>query len=286
MRLRIPRLTRRRFFGIAGGLVAGAAATGLYAWQIEPHWISIVNRDLVVNRLPESWIGRTLIQISDLHVGTVVDSDYLIRAVKLVSTLNPAMTVITGDFMTCHGVEQINAVAGVLQHLSPGPLGCIAILGNHDYGQNWSHRDAADSLVSRLTDLGIRTLRNECHTVDGLQMIGIDDLWGPNFRPEAVLPHVNWDAATLTLCHNPDAVDLPSMAACRGWILAGHTHGGQCKPPFMAPPLLPVTNQRYTSGEFDLGNGHWLYINPGIGYLRRVRFNVRPEITVFRLLGA
>ncbi|HEX2860069.1 MAG TPA: hypothetical protein VHN79_00430, partial [Lacunisphaera sp.] len=72
----------------------------------------------------------------------------------------------------------------------------------------------------------------------------------------------------------------------QGWILAGHTHGGQCKPPFLPPPLLPVRNRRYTAGEFDLGDGRKLYINRGLGHLLRVRFNVRPEVTVFRLAPA
>jgi predicted MPP superfamily phosphohydrolase len=69
----------------------------------------------------------------------------------------------------------------------------------------------------------------------------------------------------------------------RGWILSGHTHGGQCKPPFFAPPVIPVRNRRYTAGAFDLYDGRWLYINRGLGYLHRVRFNARPEITVFTL---
>ena len=52
------------------------------------------------------------------------------------------------------------------------------------------------------------------------------------------------------------------------------------------PPLLPVTNRRYTSGEFDLFDGRSLYVNRGLGYLRRVRFNARPEITQFTLRKA
>ena len=47
--------------------------------------------------------------------------------------------------------------------------------------------------------------------------------------------------------------------------------------------MLPVRNKRYTDGEIDLYDGRRLYINRGLGYLRRVRFNVRPEITVFTL---
>jgi predicted MPP superfamily phosphohydrolase len=66
-------------------------------------------------------------------------------------------------------------------------------------------------------------------------------------------------------------------------VLAGHTHGGQCKPPFLPPPLLPVRNRRYTAGEFAVAPGRTLYINRGLGHLIQVRFNVRPELTLFTL---
>jgi predicted MPP superfamily phosphohydrolase len=49
---------------------------------------------------------------------------------------------------------------------------------------------------------------------------------------------------------------------------------------------LSVRNRRYTCGEFDVGHGRRLYINRGLGHALRVRFNVRPEITVFRLCPA
>ena len=48
-------------------------------------------------------------------------------------------------------------------------------------------------------------------------------------------------------------------------------------------PLLPVKNKTYTAGEFSLSNGRTLYINRALGHLWQVRFNVRPEITIFRL---
>jgi hypothetical protein len=50
--------------------------------------------------------------------------------------------------------------------------------------------------------------------------------------------------------------------------------------------VLPVGNHCYHAGEIDLGDGRRLYVNRALGYLRRVRFNVRPEITVFTLRGA
>ena len=51
-------------------------------------------------------------------------------------------------------------------------------------------------------------------------------------------------------------------------------------------PMLPVINKRYVAGVYDLYDGRTLYINRGLGYLMRVRFNVRPEITVFTLQRA
>jgi uncharacterized protein len=104
---------------------------------------------------------------------------------------------------------------------------------------------------------------------------------GPSF-----LASLDPSRASLVLSHNPDTVDLPVWGGYEGWILAGHTHGGQCKPPFLPPPLLPVRNRRYTAGEFELSGGRRLYISRGVGHLLEVRFNVRPEVTVFTLQSA
>jgi predicted MPP superfamily phosphohydrolase len=224
-----------------------------------------------------------MLQLSDLHFGPQVDTNYLLSAVAKANSLEPDMVVLTGDYMTAAGTELIDPATQVLGRLKAPQLGIYAILGNHDYGRHWSDPNVADKLVTRLTELGITTLRNERRVVGGLQLVGLDDLWGPNFDAEKAFAQVDWSGPTLTLCHNPDAVDRADFRSCRGWILAGHTHGGQCKPPFLAPPLLPVTNKRYTSGEFEVGQGRRLYINRGVGHLTRVRFNVRPEMTVFRL---
>jgi predicted MPP superfamily phosphohydrolase len=277
------RMTRRRFLVSAG---AAVGLTGLYAWRIEPHWVQIVKRELPIANLSAQLIGKTVVQISDLHVGPVVDSDYLMTALKSVSALEPDLVLITGDFMSYDHADQENEVARVLQHLQPASIDCVAILGNHDYAWGWSRANVADSLTTRLTDMGIHVLRNESRSFGGLNIIGLDDFWGPNFEPQGVLSNINPQQANLVLCHNPDAVDQPVWSGYRGWILSGHTHGGQCKPPFLPPPILPVQNRRYTSGEFDLGDGRWLYINRGLGYLRRLRFNARPEITVYRLNAA
>lgn len=159
----------------------------------------------------------------------------------------------------------------------------MGILGNHDYGWRWRMTDVGDQGARIAQEAGVTMLRNQAATVGGLQFVGVDDLWGPFFDPRIALTQASPEKPTIVLCHNPDAADHPLWGAYKGWILAGHTHGGQCKPPFLPPPELPVKNKRYTAGEFALDGNRRMYISRGVGHLLRVRFNARPEIPVFRL---
>ena len=130
---------------------------------------------------------------------------------------------------------------------------------------------------------GITMLRNRLCEIEGLQVIGLDDLWAKRFDPSQAFADYDDRRPAIALSHNPDTVDLPAWGRYEGWILSGHTHGGQCKPPFLPPPLLPVLNRRYTQGEFSLSGNRSMYINRGVGHLLSVRFNVRPEVTLFEL---
>jgi predicted MPP superfamily phosphohydrolase len=279
--------TRRRFLKRAATLAATALLpTGAYAWRIEPHWVHVVRRDLPISRLPAALAGRTLAHVSDLHIGPVVDPGYIKGALDQVSRLAPDILAVTGDFMTCLHGEEVTRTLHTLTHLKPGRLATLAVLGNHDYGMSYRDTATADRLAHGLADLGFTVLRNSRADVAGLTVAGVDDLWSPRFAPKEVLPGLDPESANLVLCHNPDAADLPVWAGYCGWILCGHTHGGQCSAPLFGPPVLPVQNRRYTQGEIDLYDGRRLYINPGLGYVRRVRFNVPPEITLFTLRRA
>jgi predicted MPP superfamily phosphohydrolase len=276
-------VNRRRFIGLAAGLVG---ATGMYTWRIEPHWVEVVHRDLPIDGLPAALEGESLVQLSDLHVGEQVDDGFLIDSFRLVNDLEPAFVAITGDFMTCWADEQLERTLRVMEHLRPGRLGSVAVLGNHDYGHHKARSDLPDRLAHSLSRQGVAVLRNERRTLAGLTFVGMDDLWHRRCDVRQALAGLAADEPTVTLCHNPDGADEPGWGKHRGWILAGHTHGGQCRPPFLPPPRIPVKNKRYVAGEIDLGNGRRMYINRALGHLLRVRFNVRPEITVFRLTRA
>jgi predicted MPP superfamily phosphohydrolase len=244
--------------------------------------VEIVERSLPVANLPERLKGARLVQLSDLHIGPQVEDAYLIHVFERVKALAPEIVVITGDFTSYE--SDILAHAGrVFAHFPLGSRATLGILGNHDYGPQWAHPEIADGIAALAVAAGMTVLRNEIAEVDGLQVVGLDDLWAHRFDPVSALAALDPQRASLVLSHNPDTVDEPGWGGYEGWILAGHTHGGQCKPPFLPPPLLPVQNRRYTASEFALSGGRKMYINRGVGHLLRVRFNVRPEITLFHL---
>ena len=306
--------TRRQFLTLGGAAVASAAGIGLYAWQVEPHWVEVVRRAMPLEHLPPGLEGRTLLHVSDIHVGRRVSAAYLIETFERARDLAPDFVAYSGDFVTYRSAAQYDALAAVLRHAPNGRLGTVGSLGNHDYGFGWRQVHVADQVARVATDAGIRVLRNEVETIGGLQFAGLADLWSPEFgayaerslnmrgevdasRVEPQVPPggrearttvqaLARDLPTIVLSHNPDAQDRPIWEGMRGWVLAGHTHGGQVKPPFLPPPVLPVRNKRYTSGTFEIVPGRTLYINRGLGHLIQVRFNVRPELTLFTLTRA
>jgi len=91
-------------------------------------------------------------------------------------------------------------------------------------------------------------------------------------------------APCILLSHNPDTfVELLDRPAA--WTLSGHTHGGQVSLPLAGPLFVPVQHKQFVAGAYQIGDHH-LYVNRGLGWLARVRFNARPEITEFTLQRA
>jgi len=275
-------ITRRRLLkAFLASSVAGLGV-GPYAWQVEPHWLQIVERTLPIRGLPAALTGRRLVHLSDLHVGPRVSDTYILETFRRIAALRPDIIVYTGDFVSYE--PRMFAHADRIYRDSPhGRLGTVGVLGNHDYGPRWSDPEIAARLATQLQASCVQIPRNEIVEVAGLQIVGLDDAWAGRCDPHRAFATLDPTRPALALSHNPDTVDFFGWNAYKGWILSGHTHGGQCKPPFLPPPLVPVENARYTAGEFALSGERRLYISRGVGHLQQVRFNVRPEVTVFDL---
>jgi predicted MPP superfamily phosphohydrolase len=176
------------------------------------------------------------------------------------------------------------------------PLGRAApafgVPGNHDYDHfyPWARPhlpEGGDRLGNALERAGIDLLRNERRTVDlrrgagSLEIVGLDDFWSPNFDDERAFDGASDGATRLVLSHNPDS--FRQLVRHRfDLMLAGHTHGGQVRIPLLGAPVVPVEDRRFIDGLVE-AEDRVVYVNRGLGYNRRIRFGVRPEITLLTL---
>ncbi|MEM1224521.1 MAG: metallophosphoesterase [Planctomycetota bacterium] len=276
-------LIRRRAWLRGAGAIAGAGV-GAFGWAtcVEPFWLRIALTTLPILNLPDAWDGKRVVHASDLHLGST-NRRYLDHAMGTLAKLEPDLLILTGDMVDHQSPESIDELKKLLSPLRAVGGRMLACLGNHDYGMGWRDGALADRVCEAMGECGIDVLRNETRRVNGLQVTGLDDYWAGRLRPLGVFDAVNGDEAGFCLCHNPDVCDLPVWGRFRGVIFSGHTHGGQCKPPFGAPPRLPVHNRRYVAGRYPLDDRRQLFISRGVGYTRQARFNCRPEINVLTL---
>jgi hypothetical protein len=280
--------TRRKLFKVALGLVAGAGTLGAYARWIEPTWVQVVRQDLPIVHLPPAWDGVRVAFIADLHYGRSVPLDYLASVIAKVKALEPDIIALGGDMVLDADRASAQAVAGLMEGLAP-PYGIFACLGNHDYTYRSDLGVAVGSEVAEaLGQAGVRVLRNESVRLDRqdqyLWIVGAEDMWSGHFQPGDLTRGIPAGAPNLVLCHNPDTVERLEAVGC-GTILAGHTHGGQVQVPLLGPIHLSGKLRERYQGLHHVGNS-WLYITRGVGWLYKVRFNCRPEISLLTLRPA
>ncbi|MEW6368543.1 MAG: phosphodiesterase YaeI [Acidobacteriota bacterium] len=283
------RLGRRRLIRAGAVAVASAAATAIYVRYLETRWLDCSRLRIPIDGLPAVFRGFRIVQLTDIHHSSVVPLPYIESCIDAANDMKPDLVVLTGDYITTSGKKYTRPVIEALNGLR-ARLGVCAVLGNHDYGVyrfRVSKRDphAAESFAEHFERSGIRLLVNESIRVrlDGasLAVVGLDDLWSGGFAPEAAFDGIEPQVPRLVLSHNPDSADL--LARFRSdLIVSGHTHGGQVVLPLIGAPLLPVQNRERRAGLYSVGDG-LLYVNRGIGHLAPVRFNCRPEISLFEL---
>ena len=282
---------RRQFLERTATVVAAspfvAGSYGLLWGRLN---LQTTEKQIHLPRLPKSFDGFRIAQLSDIHIGPFMPEEEIRKYVAIANALKPDLTVLTGDFVTWDGETQgpvVNALSGL--HAPFGVYGC---LGNHDA---WAHVE--DSITELFRHAGFRILREERVDIatggESFNLIGIDFQSLRRFGPggtrvvrrflEGLEQLVSPTQTNILLSHNPDTFD---RAADLGIDLsmAGHTHGGQVALEFISPEIAPsrlVTP--YVSGWFEKPGGQ-LYVNRGIGTIGvPIRIGAPPEITVYRL---
>ncbi|HVV70454.1 MAG TPA: hypothetical protein VHI52_02980, partial [Verrucomicrobiae bacterium] len=147
--------------------------------------------------------------------------------------------------------------------------------GNHDY---WSKAPFDDIAKAFAASGGRWLLDQEVVTADGqFSILGaawLDARRGPLKGHPAT--------RNVFLMHYPAWVEKLNNQRF-DLLLAGHSHGGQVRLPFYGPLILPFGVNQYDLGLFQTPAGP-LYVNPGIGWFPvPIRFNCRPEVTIFEV---
>lgn len=230
-------------------LVLAVVALGIWTRFIEPNWIITRQTTIAVG-------GQArLALISDLHLGRFKGAAFMDRLVDRLNALDVDAVVIAGDLTgdPDEPLDHLFAPLAGLRHPA------YAVLGNHDEGQPGP--PIADELRRVLARHGIGVIEGRSVTVAGVTLAGLGDRWAGKDAPDflATLPH---DRPLVVLTHNPDtAMDMPAGVA--RLLLAGHTHGGQVRIPFLYRRMIPA------NGAFDRGlttwNGLPVYVTSGVG---------------------
>lgn len=241
----------------------------------------ILDIEVPIRDLPTPLVDFTLVQLSDLHVGSTIKRDYVQAIVDRVNALDADLVAITGD-----------VVDGTVERLSPhtAPLaglasrhGTVFVTGNHEY------YSGAEAWVAEFSRLGLRVLANT-HVVlehEGAKLViaGVNDFtahaFNPAWRsdPKAALAGSPTGAPKILLAHQPRSATA-AVAAGFDLQLSGHTHGGQ----FWPWNHFVRLQQPYTAGLHRLGR-MWVYTSRGTGYWGPPkRFGAPSEITRIRLI--
>ncbi len=221
-----------------------------------------------------------VVQLSDLHIGGLINYDYVQWVVQEVNALKPDIIVLTGDILDAP-LPKIAPCIAELGKLD-ARLGKFFVLGNHEYFYN------IEDALQALRNIDIRPLLNASVQIDSiLQIVGVNDLFGRSreaYMPDldAAYQNARRDLPTLLLMHQPKFVTEVQNSPYRAdLILCGHTHGGQ-----MAPFSLVVMAQQggYLSGLYRVSQHTQMYVSSGTGYWGPpMRFGTRTEITLIEV---
>lgn len=261
-----------------------------YGSYIEPQLIVVTEQVITVKS--ERPLDLTIALISDLHVGPYKREAFVTRAVERINSLKPDLVLIAGDSVFEEAKEA--------QYLAPlknirAPLGVYGVLGNHDYGitpegELRHRRDQADIVRAQMEEYGVKMLVNDGLTLSKngapIALTGTDEWWTGRANIKRALTKAAASARTptLLLTHNPDIIRAAQRFGI-DLVLAGHTHGGQVRLPFIGPvpPIPDELGREFDQGLFSFGKTQ-LFITRGIGEMAaRARLFAPPEIVQLRV---
>ncbi|MFY9074666.1 metallophosphoesterase [Malaciobacter mytili] len=273
-------IKRREFFKKSLDITALLAATSINAKAMyNARHIQIEEVKIKIKNLKESY---SLVQISDVHIGGLVDKEFIASLVKKINLLKADVVVITGDLVDTN-LKYAKAALEELENLK-STYGTYFIVGNHEYFHG------IENIIQAMKSLNIKVLENENIYIgkenSGFYLAGVYDRFGERYgeyKPDIKKALENTEAfPTILLAHQPKFIEEIPSTSNIDLILCGHTHGGQIMP----FNLLVKLQQPYISGLYQHNETTQVYVNKGTGFWGPpMRLGASSEITYINLIS-
>lgn len=261
----------------------------LYARFIETKGLVVKEYYITDKDLPDSFNGFKIVHFSDVHFGTTVDIKYLKSIVNKINSLNPNVVVFTGDLIDDSikiKDEDKKKIISILSSINVD-VKKIAVKGNNDYVKKNSYEEIMSSsgfdILNNTYELiyykglvpiyvaGLPSSIKEKYDAKD-SFIYYDTLIESDIKPEF----------KIVLIHEPDNINLIKNYDVN-LVLAGHSHNGQIRIPFVGAVITPKGSKEYYDNYYKVGETRF-YISSGIGTSKiKFRFNDKPSINFYRL---
>ena len=255
-------------------LAAAGLACVLYGRFVEPYWLATPHVRVPLARVGSG--GVKILHFSDLHCDAHKRLED--RLPEVAAAEKPDLITFSGDAVNGpEGLEHFRETMSALAKVAP----VYAVLGNWDAWINAGLRFYDDLPVHLLSADG------ELVTVRGTRLWISGTGAARSGHLQRLMQERPKDAVAVYIHHFPDSIEDAAALGC-DLYLCGHTHGGQVALPFYgALVTFARFGKRYERGLYRVGS-MWAYVNPGVGMeggpAPRVRFWVRPELTVLELV--
>lgn len=244
---------------IRGWAVASAAVLSAFALVQGLRDPAVREYEIRLAGLPVERDGLVLVEISDMHLGTLIGGAWMARQIGRVNAMKPDIVVVDGDLVDGN-VGAVEPLLPVLKRLR-APLGVWAVTGNHEYYAG------VEQCVRLFEDAGYVVLRDRwAEAAPGLVIAGVDDLtarrqFGLDGHPVRKALADRPPGATIFLSHTPWEADV-AAADGAGLMLSGHTHDGQIWPfGYLVRLTYPLLGGRYQVNGMPVlvcrGTGTW-----------------------------
>lgn len=203
--------------------------------------------------------GLKIVQISDLHLGSIRGKSFLKQVANEINKLNPDIVVITGDIIDTDGKND-EPLKEIFRQIK-SKKGIHAVLGNHE------HYHGGDKNPTFFEESQIVLLRNKNIEIEkNLVIAGVDDLSSKNqfeikddFLQKAL--ENKKEGFLILLSHSPVGVERAAEMGVN-LMLSGHCHNGQIWPfGFFTKMFYPYNYGHFKVKGMDLiitsGTGTW-----------------------------